>query len=193
MNRADFEAVLTRLYAANWAHNDIMWAESIERPSCPVEFAQETIFVICNSGMKFTVAQGIFERVRDALDVGASASTVFGHKGKTAAIDLIWRDRERLLAEFLAAEDPVAYCETIPWIGGITKYHLAKNFGAQVAKPDVHLQRLADVYGVTAQHLCERLAGETGYRVATIDTLIWRACAVGILDSHTGQIIPEKT
>jgi hypothetical protein len=192
MIREIFEQALTRLYTAGWAHDDIMWAESIQRPTCPREFAQETIFVICNSGMKFTVAVKICERVMDAVLIGNPASTAFGHKGKTAAIDLVWRDRERLLAEFLAAEDPVAYCETIPWIGGITKYHLAKNFGAQVAKPDVHLQRLADLYGCTAQQLCERLAAETGYRVATIDTLIWRACAVGIIDSHTGQIIPEK-
>jgi hypothetical protein len=191
MTPGDFNRILVRLIKAGWAEDDIAWAENIQRPSCPVEFAQETIFVICNSGMRFLVATKIYERVMDAIMAGASASTAFGHKGKAAAIDLIWRDRERLMAEFLAAEDPVAYCETIPWIGGITKYHLAKNFGAQVAKPDVHLQRLADVYGVTAQQLCERLAGETGYRVATIDTLIWRACAVGILDGHTGQIIPE--
>jgi len=34
----------------------------------------------------------------------------------------------------------------------------------------------------------ERLTKATGWRVATIDTLLWRACAVGLIDSRTGKI-----
>lgn len=65
---------------------------------------------------------------------------------------------------------------------------MAKNFGAQVAKPDVHLQRLADREGVTAQELCERLAAETGWKVSTVDTLLWRAAATGHINSRTGEL-----
>lgn len=83
-----------------------------------------------------------------------------------------------------AADDKLAFCESLPWIGGITKYHLAKNFGADVAKPDVHLKRLADAAGCTAQALCDRLARETGYRVGTVDVVLWRACAIGLVDSR---------
>jgi hypothetical protein len=86
----------------------------------------------------------------------------------------------------MAAEDKLAFCETLPWIGGITKYHLAKSYGLDFAKPDVHLQRLADLEGVTAQELCARLAPELGWKVRTVDLVIWRACATGILDSRTG-------
>ena len=80
------------------------------------------------------------------------------------------------------------FCDSLPWIGGITKYHLAKNFGAQVAKPDVHLVRLAEREGCAPQQLCERLAAATGWRVITVDTLLWRACANGFIDSRTGEI-----
>jgi len=98
-----------------------------------------------------------------------------------------------LLGRYLVAADKVEFCASLPWIGNITKYHLAKNFGADVAKPDVHLQRLADREGTTAQALCERLAKATGYRAATVDVLLWRACANGIINSRTGEIAPTNT
>jgi hypothetical protein len=98
------------------------------------EFAREAIFVICNSGMRFTVAEGIFRRVVAALNIGKSAHTAFGHKGKASAIDDIWNRRGELLALFRRAADKVAFCETLPWIGPTTKFHLAKNFGVDVAE-----------------------------------------------------------
>lgn len=169
------------------AQDDIKWSDGCTEPSDAYDFASEAIFVICNSGMKHTVARGIFERVMLALEESRPVFNVFRHPGKAAAIQAIWRDREELLARYLAASDKVAFCGSLPWIGGITKYHLAKNFGAQVAKPDVHLQRLADREGVSAQTLCERLASVTGYKVATVDVLLWRACATGVLNSRTGE------
>ncbi|RUU22191.1 hypothetical protein EN883_03655 [Mesorhizobium sp. M7A.F.Ca.AU.002.06.1.1] len=138
--------------------------------------------------MKNTIAVKIFAKVMAAIQGGISAFAVFGHPGKAKAIDLIWRTRDDLLAAYLSAPDKIEFCASLPWIGGITKYHLAKNFGADVAKPDVHLQRLADREGVTPQQLCERLARDSGYKIATVDVLLWRACANGILNSRTGEI-----
>jgi hypothetical protein len=119
-----------------------------------------------------------------ALRAGRSAKTVYGHPGKSAAIDEIWRKRRSLIREFRATDDVIAFCARLPWLGPITKFHLAKNLGVDVAKPDVHLNRLAKLEGVTAQELCERLASETGYRAATIDLILWRACADGIIHSR---------
>lgn len=170
------------------AEDDIEWSENIKEPESAEDFALEAIFVICNSGMRNTVARGIFERVTAELYDGGTAHSKFGHVGKATAIDSIWANRHGLYARYMAAADKVEFCASLPWIGNITKYHLAKNFGAQVAKPDVHLQRLADRDGTTAQALCERLAAETGYKVATVDVLLWRACANGIINSRTGEI-----
>jgi hypothetical protein len=183
-----FNRILNVLDKLGVAQKDIDWAEHCKAPVSAEEFASETIFVICNSGMKNTVARRIYERVMCALHEGRSATTAFGHEGKAMAIDHIWISRSHLFHEYLNAADKVAYCETLPFIGAITKFHLAKNFGVQVAKPDVHLQRLADHENTTAQALCEQLAYETGYRVATVDTLLWRACATGILDSRSGNL-----
>jgi hypothetical protein len=170
------------------ADADIEWAENIEPPATAEEFAREVIFVIANSGMKNTVAREIYERCIQALDAGQPVFSVFKHKGKAAAIEDVWARRAFWFDFGQANSFKPDAMEMLPWIGGITKFHVAKNFGAQVAKPDVHLQRLAEREGTTAQALCERLADETGYRVATVDTVLWRACANGVLDSRTGAI-----
>ena len=183
---SDFHRIRTLL--GQQAEEDIAWAQACKPPKDAEAFALEVIFVICNSGMRNTVARGIFERVKAAILDGRSASEVFRHKGKAAAIDHVWRHQELLCFDYTVADDKLAFAESLPWIGGITKYHVTKNFGADVAKPDVHLQRLADREGCNVQALCERLAGELGLRVAAIDTVLWRACANGILNSRTGEI-----
>lgn len=162
----------------------IEWSENIRMPANAEDFASEAIYVICNSGMANRIALPIFEDCMSALRSGQSSKTVFGHPGKSDAIDYIWRKRRSLYRKLLRADDLIEYCETLPWIGPITKFHLAKNLGADVAKPDVHLNRLAEPEGITAQELCERLARGSGYRAATVDLILWRACADEIIHSR---------
>src|SRR3546814_12142360 len=101
----------------------------------------------------------------EAIANCVSCATVFGHKGKSAAMDHIWANRTQLFADYLAAPDKIQYCRSIPWIGDITCYHLAKNFGAQVAKPDVHLVRVAVRPASNAQDLVERISGGRGNKI----------------------------
>ncbi|MBX3553898.1 MAG: hypothetical protein KF697_15720 [Pseudolabrys sp.] len=168
----------------------IIWQEGVRPPTDCDEFAREAIFVICNSGMKHTVARGIFDRVMRAIARGASAAEAFGHPGKAAAIDHIWENRSKLLGEFLsqALDDArLEYLGKLPWIGSVTKFHLAKNFGVDVAKPDVHLVRLARAVGKPVNELCRELAEQSGYRIATVDLILWFACARGIIDKGALQ------
>jgi predicted nucleic acid-binding protein len=190
---ADFYRIVAELHRRGWAKDDLAWSENIQPPVTPDDFALEVIYVICNSGMRFTVATEIYKKVRAELAMQRyedfrSAGRVFGHKAKAAAIDRIWRQRFDLWAAYMAAADKLAWLQTLPWIGPITKFHLGKNFGLDVVKPDVHLARLAKLHDTTPDALCAALARQTGYRKATIDTLLWRACAVGIVDSNTGTI-----
>lgn len=161
----------------------IAWTESLLPPESAGAFAEQTIYVICNSGMANTVASVIFSRCMTALHNGIPVTEVFGHPGKSRAIDAIWHDRERHYTAYAVAPDKVEVLRQLPWIGDVTALHLAKNFGADVAKPDVHMERLARTEGTTTEALCARLAAESGYRAATIDTILWRACALKILDS----------
>jgi hypothetical protein len=162
----------------------IEWSENIQPPRSAADFASEVIYVICNSGMSNRVAVPIFEGCMLALRRGKSAKSAFGHPGKAEAIDTIWKRRHSLFRKLYQADDIVAFCAELPWVGQVTKFHLGKNLGVDVAKPDVHLNRLAESGGETAQELCDRLAKETGYRAATVDLILWRACADGIIHSR---------
>lgn len=159
-------------------------SETIQPVQTAEEFAGEVIYVICNSGMKNSVAAPIAVRCLAALAAGASATTVFGHPGKSVAIDTIWQQRATLFERYCRENDKVDGLSKLPWIGPVTRYHLAKNLGADTAKPDVHLERLARRDRTTTQTLCRRLARKTGYRVATVDSILWRACADGVLNSR---------
>lgn len=186
------DEIISRLRIAGYADDDIQWSENCGPPSSAEDFAREAIFVICNSGMKAAIAVRIFQKCMAAIDMAEPTATVFGHKGKTGAIDHIWANREALYAGYMEADDKITFCQSLPWIGGITCYHLAKNFGAQVAKPDVHLVRLAERHRTTSQDLCEKIAAMTGYKVNTVDLILWRACAERILDGRTSTLVEEQ-
>lgn len=184
---ATYRWIRTRLAELGFGE-DYMWSEHLEPPPTAVAMCCEYVWVVLNSGMKNTVAQKIMDRVWPRLINGEAISEVFKHKGKVAAIEHVWKHRVDYFACFKAATDVVGWCASLPWIGDITKYHLAKNLGANVAKPDRWLVRLADAEKTTVDQLCRRLAIATGDRVATVDVVLWRACAVGVLVIDGGMI-----
>ena len=160
---------------------DITWAQNVGAPASAEVFASEFIFVVCNSGMKAQIARAIFERVKAALLAGVDPASVFGHKGKVGAIAHVWRERDAWFERYNAAIDKVEFLGDMPWIGPITKWHLAKNFGVNAVKPDRHLVRVADYYATTPDELCQTLARGSGERVGTVDYVIWRACNLGLI------------
>ena len=161
-----------------FAH-EIEWAQNVPPVTDTRHFWGEFSWVVINSGMKNQIARMIWDKVRPAVLAGQSAKTVFGHKGKAAAIDYVYQNRERLLQEYQAAPDKMKFLRGLPWIGNITCWHLAKNYGHDVAKPDRHLVRIAGAEGVHA--LCARLAKASGDRVATVDYVIWRAANLELI------------
>lgn len=164
-----------RLIKAGYG-SEIGWAMTVKPVEYPDDFWAEYCWVVLNSGMKEQIARQIWMRVRPVVEAGGSASSVFGHKGKAAAIDRCWKMRETWCNHFRSLTDDdsrMVYLESLPWIGPITVWHLAKNYGMDVAKPDRHLVRIAGAEGV--HELCARLARESGDRIATVDLVIWRA------------------
>lgn len=178
---------IERALAAAGYGDDNDWAERLRQPSDADAFARAAVYVVVNSGMSYTVAGSIYRRCLKALWFKGDVRRVFRHKGKAKAINRIWADRAQLFAAYLEARDKLGFCQSLPWIGPTTCYHLAKDLGVDVAKPDVHLARLAARDRISVQGLCRRLARQAGYRVATVDTILWRACATGIIDSKVYQ------
>lgn len=183
MLKADYLALREAITAQGYG-SDIEWAQTVSAPVNADSFANDYVFVVCNSGMKAQIAAQIFRKVMGALAAGAHPSTVFGHAGKANAMHAVWQARETWFARYLAiasTDGKIEFLGSMPWIGSITKWHLAKNLGLDTVKPDRHLVRVADRYGLTPHEMCARLAQETGDRLGTVDVVIWRACNIGLI------------
>lgn len=159
---------------------EIRWQRDIQPVTDPGEFKGEAIWVILNSGMREQIARVINTRIKIAILNGKDISTAFGHKGKVSAIKYILENYIRLFNEYQVSEDKIEYLQTIPFIGSITKYHLAKNLGHDCIKPDRHLVRIAREKGFSdCQYMCEKIKEETGDKVSLIDIVLWRSANLG--------------
>jgi len=74
----------------------------------------------------------------------------------------------------------------LPFIGEVTKFHLARNLGLDVGKPDRWMIRLAEKLGFppTAEgvnDMLENFSYATGEKKGVIDIVLWRACEQGWL------------
>jgi hypothetical protein len=153
--------------------DEIDWVEKRKLEDQNVTtFFGEYMYVVVNSGMKNAVAEEIYRR---AIKAGMSA---IGHPEKRKALQLGMKMKEQWWAEFKekkTLDEQLAYLESLPWIGPITKYHLARNPGLDVAKPDRHMVRLAYYFNFpNVQKMCEYVSRSTGDRVGTVDVVLWR-------------------
>lgn len=151
----------------------------LENPHTDAEtFLCEYIFVVVNSGMKNQIAVKIYDRIIKQMNAHRPIIEVFKHEGKVKAIENMIENYEELHGTFLMLNNSVNkldFLKSLPWIGDITKYHLARNLGIDVTKPDRHLVRIAQQYGTTPQILCETLSKRTGDKVGVVDVVLWRA------------------
>ncbi len=179
MDITKFTELKQRVIDAGFS-DEITWAENIKcRHSS--DFFAEFVWVVVSSGMKNQIAEKIYKRVMAALVDRVPINTVFRHEGKVKAINHVLANLKELYFEYLMADDKLTWLEGLPYIGSITKYHLAKNLGLDIAKPDRHLVRISNEYNTTVQELCLKLAQETKSKVAVIDQVIWRAANLGFI------------
>jgi len=175
---------------------EIFWQESLELARLTEEgFLREAAWVVLTTGMRERVIRAIFPAVsraffewrsaarivRDSGTCKDAALRVFGHRGKVDAIiriaELVEHEGFDVLKDRVA-RDGTAALQTLPFIGPITSYHLAKNIGLDVVKPDRHLSRLASATGFRSPlDLCKRISGAVGDKVSVVDIVLWRYAA----------------
>lgn len=175
-----FNALRQRIIDAGYGE-EITWSESIKPCDNADDFFGEYMWVVLSSGIKNQIARLIQQRIYNAWKLGKQTITAFRHQGKVNAIDYVKRNKDLIFELYQTSNDKIRYLKDLPHIGDITKYHLAKNLGFDIAKPDRHLQRISAKYGLDTLSLCKKLATETGYRVATVDLIIWRAANLGYI------------
>jgi len=160
---------------------DIEWSENLKPCEDIRDFLSEYIFVVCNSGMKAQIARGIFNNVILAMESGIPIWHVFKNFDKVNAINLVWGLKNHYFNEYLKANDKFEFCSSMPYMGKILKYHLAKNLGIDCIKPDRHLVRIANDFETDPFSMCKKLSDTTGDRLVTIDTVIWRAANLRLI------------
>ena len=156
------------------------------------DFLREAAWVVLSSGFRESVVRQCFQSVSEAFLCWCSAKrinacrercqnraiSVFGNRRKIQAIaeivervanDGIERVKTRIRSR------GVEYLQELPYIGPVTSYHLAKNLGLHVVKPDRHLVRIAHITGHDSPlEMCTKIAGTVGDSVAVVDLVFWR-------------------
>ena len=156
------------------------------------DFLREAAWVVLSSGFRESVVRQCFQRVSEAFLGWCSAEeinerreicqnraiSVFGNRRKIKAITEIV---ERVANDGIDCvkmrirSHGIRYLQELPYIGPVTSYHLAKNLGLQVVKPDRHLVRIAHITGHDSPlEMCSKIAETVGDSLAVVDLVLWR-------------------
>ena len=169
------------------------------------DLLREAAWVILCSGFREAIVRRLFDKIslsfcdwESARSIVASASACRANAlasirnakkidailGVARRVDCIGFGplRGRILQE------PIAELQQFPFIGPVTSWHLAKNLGFEVAKPDRHLVRLARTLGFgNAQELCGSIALAVDEAVHVVDIVLWRYAANGFHQQTGGS------
>jgi len=157
--------------------DEVEWCEKREpfELCTPETLYFEYVYVVLNAGMKEQIARKIYERFCKDLDFN-----MIGHLGKREATRTgsgnykMWFNSLQMLKTDM---ERIEYLKTFPWIGDITKFHLARNIGIDCVKPDRHLVRLAEQFGFkTPFDMCVEIQRYTNEKLGVIDVVLWRYC-----------------
>lgn len=156
------------------------------------DFLREYAWVVFNSGMRNAVIEAKWPdlckaffyfdvlRILEAEDEALNnALKIFGNYKKVyAVIETAQKIHGEGYLHFRSQlkKTPLEFLDSLPFIGKVTKFHLARNLGFDYVKPDRHLVRLADKYAMTPSELCSWIHEKTGRRLGTIDVVLWRFC-----------------
>lgn len=160
------------------------------------DLLKETAWVILCSGFRESTVRKLFDYIslsfcdwESAASIVncfptclSAANSVFGNERKLNAIVSAAKRIDRIgfvkIKEMILA-DPIDELQRFTFIGPITAWHLAKNLGLPIAKPDRHLIKLANRvgYGEDVQKLCVSIADAAGESVGVVDLVLWRYIA----------------
>ena len=173
--------------------SEIQWQANVEFDQVTEgAFLQEAAWVVLSAGFRESVVRGSFQSISKAFldwesaveivdnldDCEKRAIAVFGNRRKISAIGEIAKVVAENGIEHVKAKiqrKGLKYLRELPFVGPVTSFHLAKNLGMSVVKPDRHLMRMAVASGhQTALEMCSRVAGAVGDSVAVVDLVLWR-------------------
>jgi hypothetical protein len=173
--------------------SEIIWQKTLRIEELTESaLLRECAWVILSSGMREAVVRRKFSSISEAFFGWASAHQIVSHRDQCVRSALLcFRHKPKIEAIAQAATiihekgfgavreeidlDPIAALRQFPYIGPTTSFHIAKNIGLSVAKPDRHMCRLAALSGYNQPaDLCSTIAEYVGDPVSVVDIVLWR-------------------
>ena len=181
-----------RIICAGYEH-EVDWQSDLTfECTTETDFLREAAWVVLSSGFRESVVRQCFQRVSEAFlgwcnaeQINAHrelcenrAISVFGNRRKIKAIteivERVANDGIECIKMQIQSRG-IEYLQELPYIGPVTSYHLAKNLGLQVVKPDRHLVRMAHITGHDSPlEMCSKIAETVGDSLAVVDLVLWR-------------------
>jgi endonuclease III len=156
------------------------------------EFLRQSAWTVLSAGFRESVVRKLFGPICHAflglesaaliqanrLRCRRAALKVFNHERKVDAIldiaCVVAESGFAAIRQRIQQED-VRFLQTLPYIGSITAFHLAKNLGLPVVKPDRHLERITKAAGYSSpREMCELISHCLGDPVQVVDVVLWR-------------------
>lgn len=156
------------------------------------DFLREAAWVILTSGFSESIVRGRFPAVSRAFHFWCSAAHIAAHRQhcERSALD-VFGNRRKIRAILSIVEGvarngfptikaelrvrKIQFLRELPYIGPVTAYHLGKNLGLDVVKPDRHLVRMAHKTGYECPRaMCSAVADIVGDPISVIDIVFWR-------------------
>ncbi|OPX61892.1 hypothetical protein [Methanoregula sp. PtaB.Bin085] len=178
-------------------------------------FLREIAWVILTCGMKESIIRNRFEDISRCFFQWSSAQKILSNREKCQRSALKIFNNEQKIAAILYAADqinnigfktikrkiqsnPITFLQTFDYIGPVTVYHLAKNIGLPVAKPDRHLVRIATQENYPdVQSFCGDISRMSGDPIPVVDIVFWRFATIdhdylNVLSSLNGGNYEQK-
>jgi len=156
--------------------DELNWVNNIPNPVDKDLFFKEYSWVVINSGMKNSVAEKIFKNFWNNGSIDFSA---INHPNKNKALKKVFERLDFYFLHFTKSKNKLMYLKSLPHIGDITKYHLARNLGLNYAKPDRHLVRISNLFNYkNVQEFCKKLSILTNDPIGLVDLVLWRFATI---------------
>jgi len=179
------------------------------------EFLREIAWVILTCGMKEAIVRNRFDDISHCFFQWSSAQKIISNREKCRSSALKIFNNVQKIAAILDAADqvniigfdkvkknirlnPITFLQTFDYIGPVTVYHLAKNIGLPVAKPDRHLVRIAQQENYCdVQSFCGDISRISGDPIPVVDIVFWRFATIdhnylNVLSSLNGSNFEQK-
>jgi hypothetical protein len=159
-------------------------------------FMRELAWGVLSSGMRERVVRNLFGDISRCFFNWVSAGIIISNENKCFHEAIRYFNNEPKISAIIKAakkinslgfsrlkmmirENPIETLQDFPYIGPITVYHLAKNIGLPVAKPDRHLTRIANMERYPdVQEFCNEISRLSGDSIPVVDIVLWRFATI---------------